>query len=949
MAGYKKQSKKTPLKKYGRRRIQKLDVSTQKDTYASNAKAQGSVGRAVGAIGTRIGQAVDEAAGKKKKKTTSPGGSIKSVGLGGEAAKHSGLGGGQAYKGAFAIPSRELNLPGGDTSVPTLDGGLVAEGRANRPAPTPAQNVTPAVNQTKVTPTPVQQDPFLFGQADAAFQGNSQPRGDWQGPLVHPTGPVHHVDQGTLASEQSPAPQPMSWYNPQHPGSGNVVNAQGADSQASSIFGRSPGIAKEYAKKHHRKNPYGKSPMKRYNESPFKREQEEFSPAAEGLSGGKHIPQMERAQALSYLGEEGAAAAEGYNMAIDRHNYKQKVWAAKQADIEDAYGKLVVPPSGQTAWDAQTKNLATEWKKEYTELYNNKDQYDPAEYTNKLEEIRGRATQFQQASNNLQQIVADYDSNLDNVSASTPAETIDILETLRKDTGTLAPVNVNGVPTLQGVTIGGKEVSVPISELANGKNLWKFNTKVDVQPGLNAITTKLNKFRTEVASAGGIDQRSIGWDKLQGTAEAELDSLLQNPKQVEAIAAEKFNIDNDDWKMIEDVGYYLSDDNEVINVPGNDPTEFVRQKLMSEVKNQFQPYEQLVSGTKADPRATAARQNRQLDQAQQRIDASQVEKPTISDNVTQAFTDVNSPKFTQMQGQLASRGYKVFVKDGQIALVKNFNKPGKEEVISRGDEAKASISKLLGGNFKDAPLNRSPFRRVMDFFTSPFKKDPDQKLDKAKYERALKAGLTEKAARAYGFGVSAEAAVDQHGSTGRSYQGVNQNEAAKQRYRDRKGKSDNPRSYKYKTDLSDKEIRDIEKREHGRPGGLYDAFVDASERDRYDNAKLAQKIKRGDNEWLGSEDYHRFGGFDDLTEYVTGKLNPVDNALGWAGQQLGYGRNRFTDKVARDEANYEVRKQRQKDLDKYYSNLSKWGKDTYNKAYEYEAARDEAESEPPLW
>ena len=42
MAGYKRQS---PLKKYGRRKVVKLDVDEQKKTYKSNAKAQGSVGR----------------------------------------------------------------------------------------------------------------------------------------------------------------------------------------------------------------------------------------------------------------------------------------------------------------------------------------------------------------------------------------------------------------------------------------------------------------------------------------------------------------------------------------------------------------------------------------------------------------------------------------------------------------------------------------------------------------------------------------------------------------------------------------------------------------------------------------------------------------------------------------------------------------------------------------
>ena len=177
-------------------------------------------------------------------------------------------------------------------------------------------------------------------------------------------------------------------------------------------------MVEEYKKGSYRKNHYGKTPLKRYEEmSPFKRDEEFVAPAESLDAGGSYVPQMQRASAPSYLGDLGVAAAEGYNVAVDRHNYKQQVWAAKQHDLDEAYGALQVAPTGQSSWDAQTKNLAMEWKNEFTELYNNKDQYDPAEYTERVASIKGRAAEFQQASNNLKTIVGDYESNIDDISA----------------------------------------------------------------------------------------------------------------------------------------------------------------------------------------------------------------------------------------------------------------------------------------------------------------------------------------------------------------------------------------------------------------------------------------------------------------------------------------------------------------------------------------------------
>ena len=179
--------------------------------------------------------------------------------------------------------------------------------------------------------------------------------------------------------------EPGSWYNPQHPGSGNIVTAQGRDQQ--SPINR---IQPSYTKSPFRRNPYGNSPFKRM--SPLKAKADEIS------AGTQYVEQLPEQRALSYLGEEGGAGAEGYNAAIEQHNYKQRVWAQKAKDVDDAYGKLQVEPTGISSWDASAQVMAKEWKDEFTDLYNNKDSYSYEEYASKLSEIKTRASNYQNAN-----------------------------------------------------------------------------------------------------------------------------------------------------------------------------------------------------------------------------------------------------------------------------------------------------------------------------------------------------------------------------------------------------------------------------------------------------------------------------------------------------------------------------------------------------------------------
>ena len=668
MAGYKKQSKKSPLKKYGRRDVRKLDVSEQKATYKSNATAQGSLGRAVGAVGQKVGEAVDTIGDKnsrgkltnKQKKQAAKDKAKRDQG-----SQLSGL-----KTPAFDTGAKALET---DTKLPELQSIPPKKPAAVDPPAPPAPITLPAVG-----PLSQEQDannPWLSG-----WGAQAQP-------------------------QQQQRPQQTSvfgdWYNPQHPGSGNIVTAQGKDQQ--SPINR---ISPEYTKSPFRRNPYGKSPMKRM--SPFKAKADEIS------AGSQYVDQMQRSASPSYLGQEGAAATEGYNLAVDRHNYKQRVWAEKGKDLDDAYGKLTVEPTGASSWDASVQNMAKEWKDEFTNLYNNKDQYSYEEYAQKLSDIKGRAGSYQDANNQIKTIVAEYDKNKDNISASTPPETVDMLETLAKGGDGLTVGNVNGVPTLSGVTLGGQEVSVPISEIASGKNLWRFNNQVDIQPDIDKLGDTLGKFKTQIAQNSGLTTQTVGWDQLAGRASNTIDGWLSNPQKAQAIAADRFGIDNDEWKKME--------------ATGQDPVAVVKQRLLTEVQEQFAPHQQVQSFS-ADPRVAAQ-------QAQQRID---IAKHNATKGTAGERSAEETAKFVneRLQGmnEVSIEGLNQFKGIGKISNVSRADdgtfgiKVGKEwiELDSDPTIAKQQIASYAGvkvGNLDNAlPRSKNPFKRMMDFLASPFKRN----------------------------------------------------------------------------------------------------------------------------------------------------------------------------------------------------------------------------------
>ena len=409
----------------------------------------------------------------------------------------------------------------------------------------------------------------------------------------------------------------------------------------------------------------GESAYKR--KSPFDRHSP-FHAAGYDPNTGTPIGEgyIQRAKPLSYLGDIGVAAAEGYNAAIDRHNYKRAVWDTKQKELDQQFGSLVVPPSGVAPLDASVETMAREWKTELAQLQNAKGSMDPGEYAAAKHEIMGRSKTYKAASQQIQQLLTDYANDKDNISASTKPEILDLIETLSQG-GNVKIGNdpATGQPTLGGTTIGGKPISVPLAQIANGKNAFRYNKKVDIAPQMAQITKTLGSLKRDVEQANGSVLRGPqAWAAVEQSASAQVDNLLNNEAAVRAIAAEQFNIDYDEW---EKRGSETAKDD-------------VKDLLMQRLEQQY----------------SAAAGNQQIIKQAPKPPAAQQRTSQLEGFFTNALTGND---FSQLNGRLAQKGLEIERdEDGTLLLWKG------DELVSEGDAIKGYLVQQYGGRIENASI-----------------------------------------------------------------------------------------------------------------------------------------------------------------------------------------------------------------------------------------------------
>ena len=315
-----------------------------------------------------------------------------------------------------------------------------------------------------------------------------------------------------------------------------------------------------------------------YGPSPFPRRK------AVGVQSGAMIetPQAERAQVMqqaynpstdpyldeqgraemllpsSTLGSSGAALAEGYNRRIRRQSYARQAFDKAQKGLEDVFSSLQAPKSGVNSIDAAVNIMGTQAKKAFVELEKNKYNMDPAEYTTARQSILDQPKQIGQSMRILKKRVDDFIENRHLLSKGNNPETIDLLDSLSKNEGSIQPVMRDGIAYLVGKTGGGGDVDVPLSEIVNGRNDFKFLTRFDPAGTLDTMVTKYSKIKKDAefrtSTGAGVESRTLPISAFEKDVKSDLNKMLADENILRSVVADYLDADFDTFEEIKAAG-----------------------------------------------------------------------------------------------------------------------------------------------------------------------------------------------------------------------------------------------------------------------------------------------------------------------------------------------------------------------------------------------------------
>ena len=649
--GYKKQSKrKSPFKATGYTTHQRGRANFKDLTGPKGAGNR--LGEAVGAIGTAIGDAVQTYEANKENEQAA---STANPGATAETNKAA----------AAAFGNVETNVP---INAPNFEANELPQiGKTTR------RPIAPTLEEA--TPEP-------------ESTGTGLPN-----PLSGGTNLYNNPEHKQLPEVQAPAQK--SWWEKFKESTGNIVTGAQYSGTTNLSTGENLG------------NPINRTPFKRL--TPLLR-----SPLY--ATAGKKMGELAQSSLtnLSYLGEAGKAGAEGYNSQVDRHNYANAVREEQTAELDEEFGELEVAPTGFKPYDASVEGLAREWKGEFVDA---KKQWKAGKMSNEdwidtKHRLQNNAASYGKAASNLQQGMKNWIDSKGQVSGSTKPETIDFFNTMEKAPDSLTVQNIDGVPTFVGQTLGGKNISMPVDQIANGTAAMRFNNKIDLGKELAPVVKEIQGIKTEIETSRGIGIGNIPFETpaIQQRVNFTLDKIVNNNAKLRSIAAESYGLDYDQFE-------------ERVAADGIDAVkDMIRQELKDDIQESYFPTQKTTRFTQDEQQ-----QQQQLNTAAQREQRLSRGTKSQQKKEYQAGVDskINAPGGMEALNKGLPIGFVAKKIKGKLVIA--------EEI--KDDDGEVTGHTIITGspydfvqkNWKrgeESPTKRtSPFRRVMNYVNSAFKRN----------------------------------------------------------------------------------------------------------------------------------------------------------------------------------------------------------------------------------
>lgn len=235
---------------------------------------------------------------------------------------------------------------------------------------------------------------------------------------------------------------------------------------------------------------------------------------------GVDYRQLKRAVIPEYAkGRLGAAAAEGFNLVIDKYNYDQAVKADYEQELDDEMGSLNV--EADFVSDEARQNylaLGMEKKKRLADAFNQYANGDISklDYENIKSTLVSEINAAAAARTNLTKLRSEYLENkgIYDIDAS-DKEMVDFYNTLEKNPEALSIKNINGVDYVSGKTRGGALIKVPVSKIANGTAGFRLVENASLAPIMAGAEKLINKYQQDTKTKFGFGRATASPEKAK--------------------------------------------------------------------------------------------------------------------------------------------------------------------------------------------------------------------------------------------------------------------------------------------------------------------------------------------------------------------------------------------------------------------------------------------------
>lgn len=235
---------------------------------------------------------------------------------------------------------------------------------------------------------------------------------------------------------------------------------------------------------------------------------------------GVDYRQLKRAVIPEYAkGRLGAAAAEGFNLVIDKYNYDQAVKADYEQELDDEMGSLNVEADFLS--DEARQNylaLGMEKKKRLADAFNQYANGDISklDYENIKSTLVSEINAAAVARTNLTKLRGEYLENkgIYDIDAS-DKEMVDFYNTLEKNPEALSIKNINGIDYVSGKTRGNALIKVPVSKIANGTAGFRLVENASLAPIMAGAEKLINKYQQDTKTKFGFGRATASPEKAK--------------------------------------------------------------------------------------------------------------------------------------------------------------------------------------------------------------------------------------------------------------------------------------------------------------------------------------------------------------------------------------------------------------------------------------------------